>query len=1404
MVTTACPSRETLLRYSLGMLSGEQQDVLDSHLDSCPDCQAKIMTLDDADDTVIGRLRMPLSSESVLAEPQLQDALAAAMAMPAGPDAGEVDLPPHHAEEGLGLPGRLTANMPEMLGEYRLLEELGHGGMGRVYKALHTKLDRVVAVKVLPRGRVGDQKAIVRFEREMKAVGRLAHPNIVQAYDAREIEDTPVLIMEFVDGLDLAEIVRCVGPLPMAEACELVRQTALALQCAHEHGLVHRDIKPSNIMLAQSGQVKLLDLGLSRFYAEGRTAVSDGTGVSAVPGDEEMTGTGQAMGTADYMAPEQASDSRAVDVRADIYSLGCTLYKLLSGRAPFAGPEHQGTFEKMTAHVQEPVPPIGQLDVDVPDELVAVLDRMLAKDPDDRFATPADVAEALKPFCIDCDLAGLALWAEQDKPVDMAPSQPSTPQPVPLPKPRRRKLAAIAVGLMLLSVGFAFGVIITINRDGRTTKIDVPDGAEVAVSKEGQVDVNLGNEARRAAGTSMTVDITSRPAPAFAAPHEGAMVTLPPYRIEPPDMLQIEMLKQVALPPYRAEAYDVLLIQVLGTLPDQPINDYCLVKAEGTVSLGPAYGTVRVVGMTVEEIQQAIERHLRQILQQPKVSVQLARATGTQPVTGEYLVGPDGTVNLCQYGSVHVAGKTITETKAALEQHLAEYFRSPEVTVDVVAYNSKFYYIITQGRKVGDNVIRVPITGNETVMDALSNVGDSSQLSNKRIWISRPGVDEPHTVKTLFVDYDSITRGGSSTNYQLFPGDRIFIVDRGDGYSAVARPYEKPPVAAKSEGSKTPAVNAVGDVWALRGPWRVVRIEKGENAGAFWKAIIGIDVLGDSFAKFGRLTFDQWGGVRFLDPQSGAIRSMAYNIDPTAIPKAVDLSHDGIPDKKYPTLVLGIYEIDGSRLRMRLSQKLGAVKTEQRPRGFDIDPRSADVLFILERPSGDEKAIVGRWLAVSQIEDGKVLPEGTLCAVVSDPNVDATSMLQRGSDGKWLRTIAGRCLLEATTNPKRITFFAREGKQQSLFGIYKFVGDRLTIAYRVGSPRPEKFASTPGSGVTLLELERTEQPPIPAPAQEGGSPGIRGGEGLDLAATSLSARRKALQGKWKIVRLEKGKGANQTWGQILQSRLAGGRGDWGADPADTDRFEFQQQDPDILVVKGRLAQSRLIRFRIDPGATPKTIDLFELDGHQRGMYRPLGLGIYEIEPDRLKICLTGNVPSLQERAQRPTSFVVDPDSANVLFVLERYTPPEEERTVRGWWEIVTHVKDGQTVSHTGPAIFRRWGFFDDVVTTNEERRLRFVLNAATQPKQITMVGWGEQHLNGIYKLNGDRLTIAYRTNGPRPEKFESTPSSGVTLLELQRAKPTTSPKPDHTKTGKSQVSPSPAKTQTMAGGKAEK
>ncbi|HOM16892.1 MAG TPA: polysaccharide biosynthesis/export family protein, partial [Thermoguttaceae bacterium] len=172
--------------------------------------------------------------------------------------------------------------------------------------------------------------------------------------------------------------------------------------------------------------------------------------------------------------------------------------------------------------------------------------------------------------------------------------------------------------------------------------------------------------------------------PASAPPRELAKMSLPAYRIEPPDVISIEMLKMVPIPPYRIETYDVLAIRVLGTLLDQPIEGYYLVDADGTVDLGPAYGRVRIAGMSIEEARQTITRHLEAVLRQPEVSLQLARSSGVQPVTGTYLVGPDGTINLRAYGTVRVAGMTIVQAKQAIERHLTQFFDSPEVALDVV------------------------------------------------------------------------------------------------------------------------------------------------------------------------------------------------------------------------------------------------------------------------------------------------------------------------------------------------------------------------------------------------------------------------------------------------------------------------------------------------------------------------------------------------------------------------------------------------------------------------------------------------------------------------------------------------------------------------------------------------
>ena len=208
------------------------------------------------------------------------------------------------------------------LGDYEILREIGHGGMGVVYQAQHRLLDQVVAIKVLPESSLGDRQAVRRFQREMLSIGRLNHPNIIRALNAGQDRGVHYLVMEFGDGLDFRELVGQYGRLSPGAACELIRQAAVGLQHIHEHSLVHRDIKPANLMLSRDASVKILDLGLARLETRQMS--------------RDLTGPGVAMGTVDYMAPEQWVDSSAVDIRADIYSLGCTLYFLLTGQPPNA------------------------------------------------------------------------------------------------------------------------------------------------------------------------------------------------------------------------------------------------------------------------------------------------------------------------------------------------------------------------------------------------------------------------------------------------------------------------------------------------------------------------------------------------------------------------------------------------------------------------------------------------------------------------------------------------------------------------------------------------------------------------------------------------------------------------------------------------------------------------------------------------------------------------------------------------------------------------------------------------------------------------------------------------------------------------------------------------------------
>ncbi len=290
-----------------------------------------------------------------------------------------------------------------VLGQYTLLEKLGEGGMGQVFKAHHRYMDRIVALKLMRKERLESPDAVRRFQQEVRALAALSHPNIVLAHDAHEIDDTHLMVMEYVEGaIDLAKLVRKNGPLPVPQACDYIRQAALGLQHAHEKGMVHRDIKPGNLLLA-GGVVKILDMGLARLD---RAGASDGTG-------SNMTRVGSIMGTPDFLAPEQALNTHTVDICADLYSLGCTFYFLLTGQVPFAG---GSLTEKLLRHQTSKPRPIEQLRPDVPAEIVKVMRKLLAKKPKDRYQTPAELASDLAPMSSGSGATAAALEPARQKP----------------------------------------------------------------------------------------------------------------------------------------------------------------------------------------------------------------------------------------------------------------------------------------------------------------------------------------------------------------------------------------------------------------------------------------------------------------------------------------------------------------------------------------------------------------------------------------------------------------------------------------------------------------------------------------------------------------------------------------------------------------------------------------------------------------------------------------------------------------------------------------------------------------------------------------------------------------------------------------------------------------------------
>lgn len=346
------------------------------------------------------------------------------------------------------LAGRTTGFV---LGQYRILDDIGRGGMGRVFKAEHGTMRRVVALKVLAAHLTRTERARQLFQREVRAAARLVHPHIVTAFDANQADGRYYLVLEFIDGPNLAALVRDHGPLQVGQACEFIRQAALGLEHARALGMVHRDIKPSNLLLqppiggtfALGGTIKITDFGLARL----------GDCADGEPDEEYSTQSGGnvVMGTPDYLSPEQGRDLSEADIRSDLYSLGCTLYFLLTGEVPFPG----GTpLDKLNRHATIEPEPVEQLRPVVPPGVANLLRRLMAKRPENRPQTPAELAEALDPFA-------------EVRPIIWTP-----PRPAPLAGSSTSELAGLGPGTSLFSGTQAIG--------GQTTKVTTEEGHKLS------------------------------------------------------------------------------------------------------------------------------------------------------------------------------------------------------------------------------------------------------------------------------------------------------------------------------------------------------------------------------------------------------------------------------------------------------------------------------------------------------------------------------------------------------------------------------------------------------------------------------------------------------------------------------------------------------------------------------------------------------------------------------------------------------------------------------------------------------------------------------------------------------------------------------------------------------------
>jgi len=362
-----------------------------------------------------------------------------------------------------------------ILGSYTILDKIGAGGMGQVFKAQHRRMDRLVAIKMLPPAMTKDVAAVARFEREVRAAAKLEHPNIVTAHDADQANGVHFLVMQYVEGQDLSALVKKNGPVSVEKSVNYILQAARGLEFAHNHGVIHRDIKPANLLLDKEGTVKILDMGLARIEAD-----------SSAGAQAELTGTGAVFGTIDYMAPEQARSSHAADARADIYSLGCSLYYLLTARPLYAG---DTITNKLISHQFDPIPSFRDVRDDVPVDVEALFNKMVAKSIDERYQTMSEAIIDLEK-CKTPNTNPTATWHRSEKRVDVAQRKRSKPKKSADSFWQRH--GRLLIGAGLLCVLIVAGVIYSVKtKDGTLiVEVDQPDSMVQVLDAEGKIEVS--------------------------------------------------------------------------------------------------------------------------------------------------------------------------------------------------------------------------------------------------------------------------------------------------------------------------------------------------------------------------------------------------------------------------------------------------------------------------------------------------------------------------------------------------------------------------------------------------------------------------------------------------------------------------------------------------------------------------------------------------------------------------------------------------------------------------------------------------------------------------------------------------------------------------------------------------